>query len=60
VSTKHSQFIFFLPGAALFARPTAPSTPGILLMLWEFVPLVLLAGLALLAYITLHIRRKHH
>lgn len=60
MSTKHSQLIFFLPGAAPFAWPTAPSTPGILLMLWEFLPLVLLAGLALLVYITLHLRRKHH
>lgn len=33
---------------------------GLLLSLWEFLPLVLLAGLALLVYITLHLRRKNH
>jgi hypothetical protein len=60
VSTKYLQSIFFLSGVALLAPPSAPSTPGLLLMLWEFLPLALLAGLALLVYITLHLRRKHH
>lgn len=60
MSKKCSQFFFFLSGVAFLVPFTVPSTPGILLMLWEFLPLALLAGLALLAYITLHMRRKHH
>lgn len=60
MSKESSQSFFLLSGTALLDLFPAPSAPGILLMLWEFLPLVLLASLALLAYITLHIRRKHH
>jgi hypothetical protein len=60
MSSNHSHIKFILPLTVFLALLVTLSPPGLLLMVWEFLPLVLLAGLALLAYITLHPRRNHH
>ena len=60
MSIKHLHIKIILSLAVFLALLAALSTPGLLLMVWEFIPLALLAGLALLAYITLHLRRNHH
>lgn len=60
MSSNHSHYKILLSLAVLLILLATLSPPGLLLMVWEFLPLVLLAGLALLAYITLHPRRNHH
>jgi hypothetical protein len=60
MSSNHSPYKIFLSLAVLLILLATLSPPGLLLMVWEFLPLVLLAGLALLAYITLRLRRNHH
>lgn len=59
MSKHHPHFTIILSLAFLLALLAALSPPGLLLMVWEFLPLALLAGLALLVYVTLHLRRNH-